>query len=214
MEDKVDTRKKYIYYMTDQSVMNDKRKLILKSAKKVFAKSSYKDASIEEVAHNAGVAKGTVYNYFKDKDELFIEVIASIIEKTDELVENAVKEEGGLWDKIEYLTLESLKYFSEKKQIFMILRRETPFQSIRKQEGTRKIKKLMESRMKKLEKIFSMHRKDNLIREDFSDRDAAFLCMNSVEGMVRRMLEGWEKNPEKNSKLLVKFIKNGISKNE
>lgn len=48
---------------------------ILAAAQEVFALRGYHDASIAEIAEKAGVAVGTFYLYFRDKDEAFTTVL-------------------------------------------------------------------------------------------------------------------------------------------
>lgn len=57
----------------------DKRKLILEAAVKVFARSGFSAATVNEVAKEAGIANGTVYLYFSTKTELFIQTIKDVI---------------------------------------------------------------------------------------------------------------------------------------
>jgi TetR/AcrR family fatty acid metabolism transcriptional regulator len=49
-----------------------KRREILQAAMQVFARDGYHRAKIESVAEEAGIGKGTVYEYFKSKADLFI----------------------------------------------------------------------------------------------------------------------------------------------
>lgn len=49
----------------------DRREVILAAAFKVFARRGFAQASVQEIADAAGVAKPTLYNHFADKDELF-----------------------------------------------------------------------------------------------------------------------------------------------
>ena len=51
---------------------SDKRERILAAAVKVFAHNGYYTAKVAEVAREAGVADGTIYLYFKNKDDLLI----------------------------------------------------------------------------------------------------------------------------------------------
>ena len=44
---------------------------ILKAAFDVFAAHGYEATRIDDVARKAGIAKGTIYLYFRDKDQLF-----------------------------------------------------------------------------------------------------------------------------------------------
>ena len=50
----------------------DKRDRILDAATKVFAKRGFFSAQVADVAKRAGVAAGTVYLYFKSKDDLLL----------------------------------------------------------------------------------------------------------------------------------------------
>lgn len=53
-----------------------KRELILDAAAAVFAKHGFHDAKMEEIAVEAGVGKGTIYEYFSSKQQLFQELFA------------------------------------------------------------------------------------------------------------------------------------------
>ena len=56
----------------------DKREAILKAATRVFAQSGFFNAQVADVARAAGVAAGTVYLYFRSKDDLLV----SLFERT------------------------------------------------------------------------------------------------------------------------------------
>ena len=52
-----------------------KRRLILDAATRLFVKHGFRKTSVDEVAEASGVAKGTVYLYFKNKGELMVACI-------------------------------------------------------------------------------------------------------------------------------------------
>ena len=54
---------------------------ILEAARRIFARLSYAATNVEEIAKEAGMAKGTVYLYFKSKEEIFAAVLASDLER-------------------------------------------------------------------------------------------------------------------------------------
>lgn len=54
--------------------MSDKRELILTSAVRVFARHGFDRTPVDAVAKEAGVAVGTIYNYFGSKAELLAEI--------------------------------------------------------------------------------------------------------------------------------------------
>lgn len=59
----------------------DKRARILKAAVKVFAKKGFHETKVAEIARSAGVADGTIYLYFKNKEDLLISVFEENIEQ-------------------------------------------------------------------------------------------------------------------------------------
>lgn len=52
-----------------------KKKAIIKAAEKCFLDKGFQATSIDSIAHQAGVAKQTVYNNFKNKEELFLAIM-------------------------------------------------------------------------------------------------------------------------------------------
>jgi TetR/AcrR family fatty acid metabolism transcriptional regulator len=59
----------------------DKRTRILTAAVKVFAKNGFHATRVSEVAKAAGVADGTIYLYFKSKEELLVSLFEDRVEK-------------------------------------------------------------------------------------------------------------------------------------
>ena len=58
----------------------DKRQVILEAAIRAFARSGYHQTRITDVAQEAGVAAGTIYLYFKRKDDLLITIFQEKVE--------------------------------------------------------------------------------------------------------------------------------------
>src|SRR5580704_9408981 len=57
----------------------DRREAILAAALDEFSARGFAAARLDDVARRAGVAKGTIYLYFRDKEALFQELIRSVI---------------------------------------------------------------------------------------------------------------------------------------
>jgi TetR/AcrR family transcriptional regulator, fatty acid metabolism regulator protein len=55
---------------SDRPVVTDKREAILRAAISVFAHNGYFNSKVADIAREAGVADGTVYLYFKSKEEI------------------------------------------------------------------------------------------------------------------------------------------------
>ncbi|MBM4040959.1 MAG: TetR family transcriptional regulator [Planctomycetes bacterium] len=57
------------------------RREILEAAERVFARNGYRGSTVEQIAQEAEFAVGTLYNFFKSKEELYEEVLASLVEQ-------------------------------------------------------------------------------------------------------------------------------------
>lgn len=53
---------------------------VLEAARRIFARLGYAATNVEDIAREAGMAKGTVYLYFKSKEEVFAAVLANDLE--------------------------------------------------------------------------------------------------------------------------------------
>jgi AcrR family transcriptional regulator len=60
---------------------NRRIKTIEAAAKAIFFKKGYFDTTIDEIASRAELSKGTLYYYFKNKDELYVLLMMPMIEK-------------------------------------------------------------------------------------------------------------------------------------
>ena len=69
---------------------SDKRERILAAAERIFARHGFFAAKVSDVAKEAGVADGTIYLYFKSKDDLLISLFERRMQQVNELLKNAV----------------------------------------------------------------------------------------------------------------------------
>jgi AcrR family transcriptional regulator len=60
--------------MTRECKKNEKRAVILKAAQAEFEGKFFADVTLENIATRAGVGKGTLYLYFKNKEDLFLQL--------------------------------------------------------------------------------------------------------------------------------------------
>ena len=75
--------------VTERATVADKREAILRSAIKVFALKGYFNSKVADIAGEAGIADGTVYLYFKSKDE----ILHSIFDRAmDEFIDEGQRE--------------------------------------------------------------------------------------------------------------------------
>ena len=82
-----------------------KPKEILAAATRVFAQKGYAAARIIEVAEAAGVGKGTIYEYFRSKEDLFFSVFESMMRGIAEsMSQTAGSLEGSFADRMKGLS--------------------------------------------------------------------------------------------------------------
>ena len=96
------------------------RERLLDRAARHFAKRGYEAANINEIALAAGFAKGTIYNYFKSKDELFGEVIAEAARKAVARY-SSIPGTASVRDSLRSLAASDLTVFKEEESFMKVL---------------------------------------------------------------------------------------------
>jgi AcrR family transcriptional regulator len=68
----------------------ERKQAILRAAEKVIAVKGYNLATVDDIAAEAGLSKGSIYNYFQSKEDVFTQLFLQAVEedqlKTAELV--------------------------------------------------------------------------------------------------------------------------------
>lgn len=78
----------------------DRKKLILEAAAKSFSLYGYKATTMDQVAKLANVGKGTIYTFFKTKEELFEEIINTLIGDIRFEVESVLDESASILENV------------------------------------------------------------------------------------------------------------------
>ena len=73
----------------------EKRKRLMDAAWEEFTSSSYADASINRIIHKAHIPRGSFYQYFEDKDDLFWHLLGQIRDYFFKIFEVVLRETGG-----------------------------------------------------------------------------------------------------------------------
>ncbi len=68
-----------------------KRELLISVAVKVFARKGFHASKMQDIADEAGIGKGTIYEYFKTKDELFLAVYDKWMDDYEAAMNKAVE---------------------------------------------------------------------------------------------------------------------------
>ena len=90
---------------------NDKKELIFKAMEQLMSEVPYKDISVDSIAKKAGIGKGSIYYYFKSKDEILYAVIErSYRRAVHDFFENIrCRPETTVMEKIKMLFISTIK---------------------------------------------------------------------------------------------------------
>lgn len=77
---------------TVRAAVGDKREAILRAAISVFAHNGYFNSKVADIAREAGVADGTVYLYFKSKEDILHSIFDRSVEEALDAAKNQVAE--------------------------------------------------------------------------------------------------------------------------
>jgi len=91
---------------------------ILVAAENTFAKHGYYQARMDDIAEAAELAKGTLYYYFKSKDEIFLHLLKRESRRVHEEILKRISEESTFLEALEQATKFYLEYF-EKNPSFL-----------------------------------------------------------------------------------------------
>ncbi|OEF97648.1 TetR/AcrR family transcriptional regulator [Desulfuribacillus alkaliarsenatis] len=87
--------------MTKKEVREKKRReQILEAALTVFSENGFHNTKVEEIARVAGIGKGTIYEYFESKADIFKSMLLSIMQKYVEAIEGQFDTSKSSWDNI------------------------------------------------------------------------------------------------------------------
>jgi len=81
----------------------NKRTKILEAALHLFSRNGYHRTRMREIAEHAGVGKGTIYEYFESKEDLFTSLITYLFKTMDEYVLQKIKPDMDASSKIKAL---------------------------------------------------------------------------------------------------------------
>jgi AcrR family transcriptional regulator len=100
-----------------------RRQQILDTAARLFDKRRYHEVRMEDLAIAAGVAKGTLYRYFEDKEDLYIALLVSALDRFYREMVTAMLAAQGPERKVRVFLDSSVTFFDEHPYFFDLLQR-------------------------------------------------------------------------------------------
>jgi len=122
--------------------LNDKYHRILEAAVKVFSEQGFFQATIAQIAKEAGVADGTIYLYFKNKDDILVQFFGYKTKQVFERFREAVKKGRTAEEKLRNLIRRHLEAFQQDINMAVVYRSETHRNNRQVEEQIKKMSKL------------------------------------------------------------------------
>jgi len=167
-----------------------KKNAIIQAAIEVFSKNGFQNSTISEIATKANVAEGTIYQYFKNKEDLFFSIP---VEKTKEFckeLELHLQGINGASDKIRKFVWYYLYFFKTNPDYSRTLMLEMRVSKNFVKTNSYKSLKPFTNRI--LE-IIKEGQKEGIIRKDVNIYIIRQLILGTLEHMVTRWLIKAEK---------------------
>ena len=122
---------------------NNKYHLILEAAVKVFAKQGFYQSTVAQIAREAGVADGTIYLYFKNKDDILVNFFQFKTKQVFERFRAEVNQAESSLDKLRNLIRRHLAEFQRDRDMAILY-----------QVGTHQIDRLSEDQIREMSKMY------------------------------------------------------------
>ncbi len=153
-----------------------KKEEILEAASRVFAEKEFHQVLIDDVAALAGVGKGTVYRYFRTKEELYFETILQAFDDLYATLVRTTSKEASASRRLETIARETLQFSWQRRHLFRLLQTEERRFAMREGELRRR-----------REDIISLFRKaivDGIASREFRGVDPR-IAAELFRGMIR-----------------------------
>ncbi len=164
-----------------------RKNALLEAARRVFGQAGFEAATIDEIARAAGVAKGTVYLYYRSKRSIYWAALHEGIVELDTLTSSRVRSAATLRDAIREFILTKVEYFDERREFFRIYVREMSGQVVRPAYGHTDFKPLYQRQLRLLQSVLGSANARGEIRS--VDRaQVAGAIVDLTRGLVTRRL--------------------------
>lgn len=158
-----------------KSKSNGKYHQILEAAIKVFAEQGFHQATISQIAREAGVADGTIYLYFKNKEDIMVNFFGYKTKQVFGRFREEVDKADNARDKLRMLIKRHLEEFQRDRSMAILYQTET-----------RRFSRMCEEQIREMSKMYL-----DLVSEIVeSGQDEGLMRKDLYMGLVKRFIIG------------------------
>ena len=162
----------------------DKYQRILDAAIKVFAEQGFFQATIAQIAKEAGVADGTIYLYFKNKDDILVQFYQYKTRHIFEQFRDAVNRANTAEEKLRCLIRVHLKEFQKDRNMAIVYQAETHQNHRRNDENLKEMSKMYRDI---IAEVVELGQEEGTIRRDLY----LGLVKRFINGAVDEVINSW-----------------------
>ncbi|WCL56657.1 TetR/AcrR family transcriptional regulator [Bacillus safensis] len=166
----------------------DRRQMILDGATKAFTQFGYKATTMDLVAKLANVGKGTIYTFFKNKEELFDEIFTSLLMEMRKIADEAIDEENSFSENL-HLALFAILEFRKNHQLTIKIFQENA------ELGTSAVKEMIEKMEQMIIRYIKTKVKEAIDKGDIKPCDPELTAFVMVKLYIALIFD-WEKRYE------------------
>lgn len=176
----------------------DKRERILKAATKVFADNGFYATRVSEIAKEAGVADGTIYLYFENKDAVLISIFEDRITALLEVLRKKVDEAEGFEAKLRSIIELQLGLLEDERDLAEVI-------TVNLRQSSRLLKQyatpLFTEYLELIAGVISDGQDHGDVRDDISPRIAARGLFGALDGIALTWALGNSERPDQPARL-------------
>ena len=159
----------------------DKRERILRAAIKVFARKGFYATRVSEIAKAAGVADGTIYLYFKNKDDVLVSIFEDRITKLLAFLRAEIEKADGIEDKVRVVVELQLGLLEEQRDLAEVV-------TVNLRQSSRLLKQyaapLFTEYLELIASVIADGQREGVLREDVSPRVVARGLWGALDGVA------------------------------
>ncbi|MBW2407705.1 MAG: TetR/AcrR family transcriptional regulator [Deltaproteobacteria bacterium] len=172
------------FVINTKEKINDKYHRILEAAVKVFAEQGFFQSTVSQIAKEAGVADGTIYLYFKNKEDILVQFFSYKARQVFARFRDEVDSAGTAVEKLRNLVRRHLQEFQNDRNMAMVYRAETHQNSRLVEE---QIKEMSKMYLDIVSEIVEQGQEEGVIRRDLY----LGLVKRFILGAVDEVINTW-----------------------
>jgi TetR/AcrR family transcriptional regulator, repressor of fatR-cypB operon len=94
---------------------------ILKAARELFVTKGFRETTLDEIAHQAEFGKGTLYNYFANKEEIFRAIVEQAVEDSLAIGRESSEAAGGIREGLAVFAQKTIRYIKENGELLHVI---------------------------------------------------------------------------------------------